>query len=87
MGAIAPRQLSPDSLVVAREWKPGELTASGYAYIVKREFRQSELLEMVDRFFCFRFQLKIDFFQLAVELLNLGIRRAELGAQLSDLDS
>jgi prolyl oligopeptidase len=27
---------SPDSLVVAREWKPGELTASGYAYIVKR---------------------------------------------------
>ena len=27
---------SPDSLVVAREWKPGELTASGYAYVVKR---------------------------------------------------
>ena len=27
---------SPDALVVAREWKPGELTASGYAYIVKR---------------------------------------------------
>src|ERR1700761_4805083 len=27
---------SPDSLLVAREWKPGELTASGYAYVVKR---------------------------------------------------
>ena len=27
---------NPNSLVVAREWKPGELTASGYAYIVKR---------------------------------------------------
>ena len=25
---------SPDMLVVAREWKPGELTASGYAYVV-----------------------------------------------------
>jgi prolyl oligopeptidase len=28
--------VDPNMLVVAREWKPGELTASGYAYIVKR---------------------------------------------------
>ena len=34
---------SPDSLVVAREWKPGELTASGYAYIVKRLHRGQPL--------------------------------------------
>ena len=34
---------SSDSLVVAREWKPGELTASGYAYIVKRLHRGQPL--------------------------------------------
>jgi prolyl oligopeptidase len=34
---------SADALLVAREWKPGELTASGYAYIVKRLHRGQPL--------------------------------------------
>ena len=34
---------NPNMLVVAREWKPGELTASGYAYIVKRVRRGQPL--------------------------------------------
>jgi prolyl oligopeptidase len=34
---------SPDSLLVAREWRPGELTASGYAYVVKRVRRGEPL--------------------------------------------
>ena len=32
-----------DTLVVAREWKPGELTSSGYAYVVKRVRRGQPL--------------------------------------------
>ncbi|MGN6526621.1 MAG: prolyl oligopeptidase family serine peptidase [Burkholderiaceae bacterium] len=34
---------TPDSLLVAREWHPGELTTSGYAYIVKRVRRGQPL--------------------------------------------
>jgi prolyl oligopeptidase len=32
-----------DTLLVAREWKPGELTTSGYAYVVKRLTRGQPL--------------------------------------------
>jgi len=39
-----------DSLVVAREWKPGELTASGYAYIVKRVKRGQPLSAATELF-------------------------------------
>ena len=33
----------PDTLLVSREWSPGELTKSGYAYIVKRVKRGQPL--------------------------------------------
>ena len=33
----------PNTLLVAREWKPGEVTASGYAYVVKRLVRGQPL--------------------------------------------
>ena len=29
----------PEDVLAEREWKPGELTASGYPYIVKRMYR------------------------------------------------
>jgi len=35
----------PDTLLVSREWSPGELTKSGYAYIVKRVKRGQPLAE------------------------------------------
>ncbi len=34
---------SPDTLLVAREWTPGEMTTSGYAYVVKRLVRGRSL--------------------------------------------
>jgi prolyl oligopeptidase len=37
-----------DSLLVAREWKPGELTTSGYAYVVKRVLRGRPLSAAVE---------------------------------------
>ena len=39
-----------DSLVVAREWTPGDLTESGYAYIVKRLKRGQPLSAAVEVF-------------------------------------
>jgi len=39
---------SPDSIVVSREWNPGELTESGYAYIVKRVARGASLANAVE---------------------------------------
>ncbi|MBO9710878.1 MAG: S9 family peptidase [Caulobacter sp.] len=36
--------LDRDTLLVAREWKPGEVTASGYAYVVKA-WKRGTLLE------------------------------------------
>jgi len=39
-----------NSLVVSREWKPGELTASGYAYIVKRVRRGQPLSTATELF-------------------------------------
>ena len=39
-----------NSLVVSREWKPGELTASGYAYIVKRVRRGQALSAATELF-------------------------------------
>jgi len=40
--------MGPDTLLVAREWSPGELTASGYAYIVKRVVRGQPLTSAVE---------------------------------------
>lgn len=37
-----------DALLVAREWRPGELTSSGYPYIVKRLVRGSPLSAAVE---------------------------------------
>ena len=41
---------SKDTLIVAREWKPGELTASGYPYVVKRLRRGQPLSAAVEVF-------------------------------------
>ena len=41
---------SGDTLLVSREWSPGELTASGYPYIVKRVVRGKPLSEAVEVF-------------------------------------
>jgi prolyl oligopeptidase len=41
---------SHDSLLVSREWKPGELTASGYPYIVKRLRRGEPLSAAIEVF-------------------------------------
>jgi len=40
----------PDTLLVAREWNPGELTASGYPFIVKR-LRRGQPLEQATEVF------------------------------------
>jgi prolyl oligopeptidase len=40
----------PDTLLVAREWNPGELTRSGYPYIVKRLRRGQALSEAAEIF-------------------------------------
>ncbi len=42
--------LDKDTLLVAREWKPGELTASSYPYIVKRLKRGQPLADAVEVF-------------------------------------
>ncbi len=39
-----------DTLLVAREWQPGELTASGYPYVVKRLQRGERLADAVEVF-------------------------------------
>ena len=39
-----------DTLLVSREWSPGELTASGYPYIVKRLIRGQPLARAVEVF-------------------------------------
>jgi prolyl oligopeptidase len=41
---------SPDALLVAREWKPGDLTTSGYPFIVKRVARGAPLSSAVEIF-------------------------------------
>jgi len=41
---------SADSLLVSREWTPGEMTASGYAYVVKRLKRGQALSDAVEVF-------------------------------------
>jgi prolyl oligopeptidase len=41
---------SADSLLVAREWSPGELTTSGYPYVVKRLQRGQPLSSAVEVF-------------------------------------
>lgn len=40
----------PDTLLVSREWQPGELTASGYPYIVRRWARGQQLSDAVEIF-------------------------------------
>ncbi len=40
--------LSRDTLLVAREWTPGEMTTSGYAYVVKRLTRGQGLSSAVE---------------------------------------
>jgi prolyl oligopeptidase len=40
----------PDTLLVSREWKPGELTRSGYAFVVKRIQRGQPLEAAVEVF-------------------------------------
>jgi prolyl oligopeptidase len=40
----------PDTLLVSREWQPGQLTASGYPYIVKRLQRGQPLASAVQVF-------------------------------------
>ncbi len=42
--------LDENTLLVSREWKPGELTESGYAYIVKRLKRGQPLSAAVELF-------------------------------------
>ncbi len=42
--------LSQDTLLVTREWQPGEVTASGYPYIVKRVARGQPLSAAVELF-------------------------------------
>ena len=42
--------LGPDTLLVSREWKAGEMTASGYPYIVKRLARGQPLADAVEIF-------------------------------------
>ena len=39
-----------DTLLVSREWKPGEMTASGYPYVVKRLVRGQALANAVEVF-------------------------------------
>jgi prolyl oligopeptidase len=39
-----------NSLLVAREWKPGQLTKSGYAYVIKRLKRGQKLSSAVELF-------------------------------------
>jgi prolyl oligopeptidase len=41
---------APDTLLVAREWNPGELTASGYPYIIKR-LRRGQSLDQATEVF------------------------------------
>jgi prolyl oligopeptidase len=41
---------SPDTLLVAREWTPGEVTQSGYAFVVKRIKRGEPLSAAVEVF-------------------------------------
>lgn len=41
---------TPDTLLVAREWSPGELTKSGYPYVVKRLARGQPLSEAMEVF-------------------------------------
>ena len=41
---------SQDTILVAREWNPGEVTSSGYAYIVKRLARGQPLTAAVEIF-------------------------------------
>ncbi len=41
---------SPDALLVAREWQPGDLTAAGYPYIVKRLRRGQPLAAATEVF-------------------------------------
>ncbi|MBV6522451.1 MAG: hypothetical protein MNPFHGCM_02599 [Gemmatimonadaceae bacterium] len=42
--------MNADTILVAREWNPGEVTTSGYAYIVKRVVRGTPLAEAVEIF-------------------------------------
>ena len=42
--------MGPDTLLVAREWNPGEMTASGYPYIVKRLARGQPLGQATEVF-------------------------------------
>ncbi|HEY2378299.1 MAG TPA: prolyl oligopeptidase family serine peptidase [Gemmatimonadaceae bacterium] len=42
--------MGQDTLLVAREWNPGELTKSGYAYVVKRVVRGQPLSAAVEIF-------------------------------------
>lgn len=42
--------LTQDTLLVAREWQPGEVTASGYPYIVKRVARGHALSAAIEVF-------------------------------------
>src|SRR5262249_3303790 len=42
--------LTQDTLLVAREWNPGEVTASGYAYIVKKVARGRALADAIEIF-------------------------------------
>jgi prolyl oligopeptidase len=41
---------SPDSVLLAREWSPGELTASGYPFVVKRLVRGQPLASATEVF-------------------------------------
>ena len=55
-GFSLPRQkqwvswLDPNTLLVARAWKPGQLTASGYPYVIKRLRRGEPLSSAVEVF-------------------------------------
>ncbi|MEP6779790.1 MAG: prolyl oligopeptidase family serine peptidase [Gemmatimonadaceae bacterium] len=42
--------MGPDTLLVAREWTPGEMTASGYAFVLKRLGRGQPLANAVEIF-------------------------------------
>ena len=54
-----------DSVIVAREWAPGELTESGYAYVVKRLKRGQPLSAAVEVFRGQRSDVEVDVQSLA----------------------
>jgi prolyl oligopeptidase len=52
--------LDPNTVLASREWKPGQLTTSGYAYVVKRLRRGQPLSKAVEVFRGSRTDVEVD---------------------------